>query len=869
MVSSPMRIATNRFGVLWFLFVFALALAAVPPVPGQTMLTNAQPVFITLPPVERVGDLVTGEDAFTIFVPPGAEELTVRFDTVSQAPLELALRHEQPIGFAIDAGFRQRINNRGFAEITVTPKTHPRIQPGLWFIAWIVTEPDTFFDGRLAATVEGPAINPLVSVAESNFRNGDEGWTLNDTPSPLPGTTLAPSGAQLEREPEGGNPDGFLKMTSPAGLEPTFYVAPEKFLVNIAELNQPQFQMDLLKIAGVTEVDFVTEIRVFGANGAFRWRGPSPPQIPDGWVTVQAAVTKEDWFRFAGEQTFEEVFGDPQRIEVRGHFITLGNTVGLDNFRLVSRDLVPPRPVLPTVTSFSGGIDGWRRNYPGEEDLAGATTGNRRSALVWNQLQGNPGGFAQLAEVCGDGADAFVAPGLFLGDMTGLSSPRFEFDYMHVSGDGAERPVTVRIIGPSGAYEWTGAVPGSLWGRQVAPLEAGAWQPVAGGASFEEVLAGVSRIEVSADQGGCNERNGLDNFSLLTDDSPPVFQMLTANPSVLNFSAAASAESPQPQTIDITSQGGMLQWEIRAEGELAERITLSQASGTTPAEVSVSVDTAGLAAGEFEASLVIELLGATIVPVTVPVTLTVSGQPFPTPVIDAVVQSASFEPRFAPGALATIFGRNLGGPESGLQTSFTSRTGDRLPTEAAGVRVLILDRFGNLAGEAPLLYLDNRQVNFQIPFEAGGLGEVRIVVAHGSVESEPFAIRVDEAAPGIFTFGGNRAVAVNQDGTLNTSDNPAAREEVLAVYLTGQGRVAPEWPSGRAAPFNPLVRAPQQARVTIGGVDSQIMFLGLAPGLVGVLQLNVRPLFEAPAGDRTLRVTIGGRSSNGATVSIR
>ena len=92
---------------------------------------------------------------------------------------------------------------------------------------------------------------------------------------------------------------------------------------------------------------------------------------------------------------------------------------------------------------------------------------------------------------------------------------------------------------------------------------------------------------------------------------------------------------------------------------------------------------------------------------------------------------------------------------------------------------------------------------------------------------------------------------------------------MLTIYLTGQGHTAPEWPTGRAASSSPLIYAPGRARVTIGGVEAQIVFLGLAPGLVGVTQLNVAPVWETPLGDQPLVVEIEGFTSNTAIVSIR
>ena len=171
--------------------------------------------------------------------------------------------------------------------------------------------------------------------------------------------------------------------------------------------------------------------------------------------------------------------------------------------------------------------------------------------------------------------------------------------------------------------------------------------------------------------------------------------------------------------------------------------------------------------------------------------------------------------------------------------------------------------------EAPLLYLDNQQINFQMPFEAMGQSAVDVVVNNNGAASSRQTVQILSTSPGIFVFGNNRALATNQDGSLNATDNPSPRREVITVYMTGQGLTAPEWQTGKAGSTFPLVRAPSPTRVLIGGVEAKINFLGLAPGLVGVLQLNVEPACRTPTGDQDMVVNIGGYDSNVTKVTIR
>ena len=56
---------------------------------------------------------------------------------------------------------------------------------------------------------------------------------------------------------------------------------------------------------------------------------------------------------------------------------------------------------------------------------------------------------------------------------------------------------------------------------------------------------------------------------------------------------------------------------------------------------------------------------------------------------------------------------------------------------------------GLMISEAPLTYLGDKQINFQLPFEAAGMGLVRIAVDNSGARSTMQSIPVTNAAPGI------------------------------------------------------------------------------------------------------------------------
>jgi uncharacterized protein (TIGR03437 family) len=98
-------------------------------------------------------------------------------------------------------------------------------------------------------------------------------------------------------------------------------------------------------------------------------------------------------------------------------------------------------------------------------------------------------------------------------------------------------------------------------------------------------------------------------------------------------------------------------------------------------------------------------------------------------------------------------------------------------------------------------------------------------------------------SPGLFTAdgSGNGALAaLNEDGTVNSPTNPIGRGKIVILFGTGMG-VIPGAPPDGQAPTGP-VAAPFPPRVVINNFvpDDHIVYAGLAPGLPGVWQLNVR-----------------------------
>ena len=204
-----------------------------------------------------------------------------------------------------------------------------------------------------------------------------------------------------------------------------------------------------------------------------------------------------------------------------------------------------------------------------------------------------------------------------------------------------------------------------------------------------------------------------------------------------------------------------------------------------------------------------------------------------------VVNAASGSPGLTPGGLASIYGSNLAG-------GAILAAGTHWPEELAGVRVVVAGRI------APLLYVSDRQINFLAPSDLAE-GVVTLTVTTPAGASPPVEVRVSAFSPGIF--------AVANAGTVHTTlEEPARREGYLEIYATGLGPVR--------ASASGLRESLAQPEVSIGNATATVSYSGLAPGFLGLYQVNVQVPKEAGSGLQPLRLAVGAAVSNAVTVRI-
>src|SRR5439155_13260922 len=218
----------------------------------------------------------------------------------------------------------------------------------------------------------------------------------------------------------------------------------------------------------------------------------------------------------------------------------------------------------------------------------------------------------------------------------------------------------------------------------------------------------------------------------------------------------------------------------------------------------------------------------------------------------------------SPGEIVSIFGINIGPSEP---VSLTLDASGRVATRLAGEQV----QFDGTP--APLLYVSRNQINAIAPYGVAGKTTTQVMVNSQGQTSAPVTIPVRDVTPAIFTLddsGHGQGAILNEDGSLNSARNPAARSSIVTLFGTGEGQTNPGGVDGKIA-AQPLPIPIQEVRVTIAGADASVEYAGAAPREVaGLLQVNARVPSSIPPGDQPVILTIGQtRSQNGVTMVVR
>jgi uncharacterized protein (TIGR03437 family) len=195
------------------------------------------------------------------------------------------------------------------------------------------------------------------------------------------------------------------------------------------------------------------------------------------------------------------------------------------------------------------------------------------------------------------------------------------------------------------------------------------------------------------------------------------------------------------------------------------------------------------------------------------------------PVIGAVVNAASFVTGVSPGSLATLFGAHLD-----------------------GATVLL-----NGIDVRPF-YASDTQVNFYIPAETPlGANVLTVTAPSGLQVSSP--ITLVAVQPGIFS-----GAVVNAATGVSALTAPVRAGDFLSIYCTGLG------PTRTAGGVTRTTVTPV---VYYGATSTSPSYSGLAPGFVGLYQVNVQVPAGLPSGTLPIVITSGNTYSNEIKIAVQ
>jgi len=225
---------------------------------------------------------------------------------------------------------------------------------------------------------------------------------------------------------------------------------------------------------------------------------------------------------------------------------------------------------------------------------------------------------------------------------------------------------------------------------------------------------------------------------------------------------------------------------------------------------------------------------------------------------NGTVNAADYSRVFAPGSIVTIFGVNLA-------RSAEAASGLPLPASLGGATVELID--GDNITPLPLFFASPGQVNAQLPYALTN-PNVQIRVRTSAGASSMDSIALTARAPRLFSIGGGatvQAIVQASDASLVTKDKPLVSGENYSMYLNSLGATVPAAVAGVGAGSGAdLQKVTDTVSVAINGTPAKVTFAGLAPGSVGLYQVNFQAPYNHGTGDVPVSVSVANVTSQAA-----
>jgi uncharacterized protein (TIGR03437 family) len=353
---------------------------------------------------------------------------------------------------------------------------------------------------------------------------------------------------------------------------------------------------------------------------------------------------------------------------------------------------------------------------------------------------------------------------------------------------------------------------------------------------------------------------------------------LVASPPSLTFSYSTGGAVPAAQAVSISSTGAALSFTAGASASSGTNwLSISPTAGSTPATLTVSVNTAGMGAGTYQGQITVTPGGSGNSPLVFNVTLTVTGAGAPAITPGGIVNALSYQTLLAPDTVFSVFGSNLG-PASLVAGS------PNYDTNLAGTSIAFTPAGGGTPVNARIVYTLAGLVAGLLPSSIVP-GVYAVTVSYSGLTSAPQNVTVAARSFGIATSnstGSGTAQAtianVNTGLSLTRFTNgstafsgytwtltPAHASDTVVLWGTGGGADAANDAGGTSGDQT----AAGNFQAIVDGRPITPLYAGASPGYPGLWQVNFTlPADITPDCFAQVQVSAGGNLSNAVVVPI-
>ena len=246
------------------------------------------------------------------------------------------------------------------------------------------------------------------------------------------------------------------------------------------------------------------------------------------------------------------------------------------------------------------------------------------------------------------------------------------------------------------------------------------------------------------------------------------------------------------------------------------------------------------------------------------------------PQITGILNGASFVAGGSQNAMVSVFGSGFAAAGQARSAALSDFDDLDFPTELGCLAVEIGGK------RAPISFVNDRQINAQVPVNAVGPVEVRVIANPGrpnEIRGNSENMTLTQTSPAFFVFGTTQSIAALFPNSTQAVADPAVVPggraakpgEVVTLYGTGFGATSKNLDAGKVA--SEASEILDRITVTIGGVilaGFDVTYAGLSPGSIsGLYQFNVK-VPVVPDGNTPVSIDIAGaKTQTGAFIPVR